>query len=774
MRRHSLQISPGLWLAPCLVLVLGSASTSQAQGLPPAADDRARRALVLVETKFDQNWVRGVGFLVTEDLVVTSTSAIAREDSRPTRFPAEISVQSFISHRVSEKAELVAIDRDSNLAFFRVKSRPDWSPLALGPRAPGLEAGQTVYVPQHPPKDRGPGAHSLVEVERSALLGLLPGGPWPPTLLQLPGEGSFRVDGAPVLNAQGELLGISLVSRRRGPTRIVLPARFIRRSLAGRPLNALVRGARTGAEGVTVVNLGVPTVDPARRIRVLRLEVWTRPKVAAGHSKAWSGVDLVWDELLGEFVGQIRGVLPRGHSLWVRRIAIGSDARERVFAAQQLAGVGAPAPPVGPDLPEREREAPSLVSFKRRNPSGTEFDQVRSQLRPVQIAQGAVLAVEAPADGAEVYAISENKSQVLVLDPVSLEPIHAIAVPRFPTDLWADDERLVVACRDAGVILTLDRRTRITIGSLTFHGLRDWVPEALLGRTPEGEFFSVWRHPGRRDRVLISQSAQGRVRQHLDEQPDPRRFAQGLEDKRAQLQPGRSARDFVGGFLTQDQRHKLVPHLAALSSTDFQDRQGVTFARTLGAPLLQIPGQPMFVAWNTEQRAQGDTDWEFLYVSRYTGEVVRKILVARPEPLPGQLSLREVRVAFVPRTERLVIWDSGRWAPKPLRVVPCGPVDQPIEPLRVRIEAGEPPGRAEVGSPVTFAVKLNTKDPKATVVFRLGRGPYGASVDPSDGTFRWTPTSAMVGQWDVEVLALVNGASVLVERWLIEVPKPPG
>ncbi len=73
-----------------------------------------------------------------------------------------------------------------------------------------------------------------------------------------------------------------------------------------------------------------------------------------------------------------------------------------------------------------------------------------------------------------------------------------------------------------------------------------------------------------------------------------------------------------------------------------------------------------------------------------------------------------------------------------------------------------------VGS--TYAYSIQASDPEGTpLVFSLGRGPDGMTVDPTTGSVQWTPTATQVGKFVVTLRATDSVGAVAVESFELDV-----
>lgn len=73
------------------------------------------------------------------------------------------------------------------------------------------------------------------------------------------------------------------------------------------------------------------------------------------------------------------------------------------------------------------------------------------------------------------------------------------------------------------------------------------------------------------------------------------------------------------------------------------------------------------------------------------------------------------------------------------------------------------------GTTLTFIVTANDPDPGQTLTYVLSGNPPGMMIDPANGVFSWTPTSAQVGSYTVTIRVTDNGTPVLFDEEVITV-----
>ncbi len=89
----------------------------------------------------------------------------------------------------------------------------------------------------------------------------------------------------------------------------------------------------------------------------------------------------------------------------------------------------------------------------------------------------------------------------------------------------------------------------------------------------------------------------------------------------------------------------------------------------------------------------------------------------------------------------------------------------PNLPPRITSDA---PRFGSVGS--TYTYSMQASDPEGTpLVFSLGRGPGGMTVDPATGSVQWTPTPTQFGKYVVTLRATDSAGAVAVESFELDV-----
>ncbi len=89
----------------------------------------------------------------------------------------------------------------------------------------------------------------------------------------------------------------------------------------------------------------------------------------------------------------------------------------------------------------------------------------------------------------------------------------------------------------------------------------------------------------------------------------------------------------------------------------------------------------------------------------------------------------------------------------------------PNLPPRITSDA---PRFGSVGS--TYTYSMQASDPEGTpLVFSLGRGPSGMTVDPTTGSVQWTPTTTQFGKHVVTLRATDSAGAVAVESFELDV-----
>lgn len=762
---------------------------------------RAQEATALIALRRGQNLDYAAGVFVTSNTLVTDAPWLQRARQ------ATLLLSPGTPQQQQELGWVV--HRERGLSFVQV--RGGGHPFVPLVQAHLPTRGQVEVWGYDPRGRRKAPAPRLRSVNMTALRR---GSAERPAAVVLQGSLSLS-SGGPVLDAAGFLVGFARSPWRLARTPSVEPMWQISSLLSGRLRGYRLEGLRQ--EGSTwSAELVVPVFDPLRRLSGLRLGLFSRsrPRHADGVRELGEVVrsspkrelgQLRWDALQSAYRLQLTDLVvqPRGR-LWLELTPLGeqgqalpptlgfvesfSEVQARQRQREHLERLGL--------VPRQEpAAAPAPATLRGRTERGEGGVYVRLDARPRRVrSERELLALAAPPSGRCFYALQKRRSAVLVIDALTLREVAAIPVPRFPTALWCDETHLAVACDESRLVRVIERESLkpVAVQRLERPGKRP-TPHTIAGRTGQG-WLTLWRTqrgevltrltPPRQDEVLYRATRYAchalLVGEHLllggQHRPSAtwidlaRNGARVLPREHPVFALTRSGtfQLLASPFLTADgqdvvlpfERQALGPRAPAttcLVSADLALRR-IDFP---GAALRELPERGLFVCASSDSPQRAHAPLEIHYRERRSGALARRIVAAQARPGRGAPYQRGSS-AFLPEVERFVYLEGGNT----LAVLACGPLHGSRRPgFRLR---NDPPVRATAGEVLSWRPELTTT-PTPGTVFQLARGPQGASVDAKTGAFRWKPSLAALGRWEVEIVARVGQRRVKVVSFVLEV-----
>ena len=222
-----------LWLplVPIIVLLFCTTSTAPAQTVPEIAE-KALAATVYLEMK-DSNGKTlgfGSGFFVKPNLIATNYHVIAGTASGTAKL-----VGKYTTYKIEG---WTATDENNDLALLKVTSY-GIKPLPLG-NSDTVKIGDTVYVAGNPKGLEGTFSDGIISSRRDK---------YTKERFQMTAPISPGSSGGPVLNGNGEVIGVSVAAHRDLDAQnlnFAIPSNYLKRLLTlSKPAKPLAQGNQT-------------------------------------------------------------------------------------------------------------------------------------------------------------------------------------------------------------------------------------------------------------------------------------------------------------------------------------------------------------------------------------------------------------------------------------------------------------------------------------------------------------------------------------------------
>jgi S1-C subfamily serine protease len=243
--------------------------------LAPEVLQRIKEATVYIHTQSHSGEASGSGFLAGEPGFVVTNAHVVFMLDRTAPPPTSIKVvrNKGEKNEVTLTAQLVAVDPEEDLAVLSVPKKDLPTPMTVR-SAQRLQETQPVYVAGFPLGER---VGKNVTINKYELSSLKKDKDGALDRLQVHGDMVFGNSGGPVLDADGDVVGVcvSIVSDPRVATRInfAIPGDKVLRFLSGR-LADLTLETPAEADGRLRVPAAVKLTDPLGRVGQVALEVW--------------------------------------------------------------------------------------------------------------------------------------------------------------------------------------------------------------------------------------------------------------------------------------------------------------------------------------------------------------------------------------------------------------------------------------------------------------------------------------------------------------------
>jgi S1-C subfamily serine protease len=312
--------------------------------IDPATVTRVKDATVYLRVQLPNGDVaEGSGFFCTEPGVVVTNAHVLgmlRADAVP---PSRVDV---VAHSGEAKemrlvGSVAGVDRDNDLAVLRVPGAGLPPPLPVA-TATGLTETQKVYVFGFP---LGAQLGRNITVSESSVSSLRRDEAGQLTQVQVNGGMHPGNSGGPVADARGAVVGVSVAGIRGTQIDFAIPGDFVRQLFDGQ-FDTTRLGTPYRADGRPTLPVTVTCLDPLRRARNLRVEVWAgspgEERPGGWHAPPQPGdgprqsYPLTFRD--GAYVAEVPlAPLPPGKVCWVQPVLVNAAGVSLWDAAQPLA-----------------------------------------------------------------------------------------------------------------------------------------------------------------------------------------------------------------------------------------------------------------------------------------------------------------------------------------------------------------------------------------------------------------------------------------------------
>ncbi len=286
----------------------------------------------------------GSGFLVGEPGFVVTNAHVVHMLVRGSPPPESIKVVLFKGEgekkEITLQGKVVAVDPDADLAVVSVP-KEKLPPLLLLRSAETMHETQPVFVAGFPLGETG---GSNVKVNQYILSSLQRDKKGALDMLQIQGQMKPGNSGGPVLDGDGNVIGVCVAGILRTDINFAIPSDKVGRFLEGR-LADLSLEPPTAGDGGLRVPVSARLVDPLGRVRQVAIDYWTgkpgssrpgsrtpptpQPGDEARHTLT---LDVQRQSARGEFP---LGALPAGQAYWVQPSLVSRNG-SRVWLSAQV------------------------------------------------------------------------------------------------------------------------------------------------------------------------------------------------------------------------------------------------------------------------------------------------------------------------------------------------------------------------------------------------------------------------------------------------------
>jgi S1-C subfamily serine protease len=316
--------------------------------LTPEVLQRIKDATVYLRVKLHEGEAEGSGFFCGGPGLVLTNAHVVGMLTPGAPEPASIRVvrNKGEKEESSFPAKLVALDRDADLALLSVQKEGMPEPLVVK-SAQDLQETQPVYVAGFPLGEVPGKSITINKYELSSLKkekGVL-------DKLQVHGDMLPGNSGGPLLDADGDVVGVCVAILRNTRINFAIPGDKVLRLLNGR-LAELNLGSPTQAEGGLQVPVTMRLADPLGRVSQAALDFWVG-KPGPARPGSWTapepqpgdGTRQTLALVVKEQVGHAElplPPLPPGQAYWVQPNLVNRNGTRVWLSAQ----VYQPTPPV--------------------------------------------------------------------------------------------------------------------------------------------------------------------------------------------------------------------------------------------------------------------------------------------------------------------------------------------------------------------------------------------------------------------------------------------
>lgn len=259
---------------PALALILllaGLAPAQEPEIIKPETVRKVKQATVYLRvTGSDGEVGQGSGFLAVEPgIVITNAHVVGMLHSRskpPTKL--EVVIHSGETNEIRLTGKVLGVDRGTDLALISVEGKLP-APLELGVKEELTEL-QKLYIFGFP---FGEQLGKNITVSESSVSSLRKDAGGNLEKIQVNGGMHPGNSGGPVVNAKGQLVGVSVAGIRGTQINFAIPALAVQTFMEGS-----IQETRPGEvfkhEGEMRVPVQYKCLDPFQRIKEIRVEVW--------------------------------------------------------------------------------------------------------------------------------------------------------------------------------------------------------------------------------------------------------------------------------------------------------------------------------------------------------------------------------------------------------------------------------------------------------------------------------------------------------------------
>lgn len=257
------------WLAAVPISVSGQAVPSA--GITPDSVRMVKQATVLLRVTDAQDQVaEGSGFFaIGQGIIVTNAHVVGMlypHSKAPRKI--DVIVHSGTDKETTVPGKLLGVDRNNDIAVLKVEGNLP-TPLLFGSNDDLVET-QKVYIFGFP---FGEELGKNITVSESSISSLRTNAAGELTQIQVNGGMHPGNSGGPVVNSQGQVVGVSVAVIRNTQINFAIPGQIVRSLLAGNILEA--KSGQPYLESSQVrVPLHYDCLDAYQRIREFNVDVW--------------------------------------------------------------------------------------------------------------------------------------------------------------------------------------------------------------------------------------------------------------------------------------------------------------------------------------------------------------------------------------------------------------------------------------------------------------------------------------------------------------------